>query len=320
MTRTQETLLAEFQWQATLLENLDVGVVVLDRNYNIKLWNAFMANHSGKSSDMVRDRSLFELFSEFPHAWFKRKLDTVFMLHTRSFITWQERSWLFKFKPSRPITGRASQMYQNVTLIPLSLVSGQTPYVGILIYDMTDTALSNLDLEVANDELGRLSRTDRLTGLLNRGYWEECLENEFRRFCRTRQSSTLIMLDIDNFKSINDNFGHQAGDQVIRTLANLIKHHIRTTDVAGRYGGEEFGILLVDTDAPRAQILAERLRRAVENCIVHHHNIQINFTISLGIAECSETFMEHGQWIEYADQALYQSKKAGRNQLTTTQP
>lgn len=317
MDHNQQTLSIDaFHWHIGLLQNLDVGLVVLDEQHRVHLWNAFMVNYSGMTDSYVRDRNLFELFPELPKEWLTRKLNTLFQLCNRSFITWQERPWLFQFKPSRPLTGKAAQMYQNVTLIPLTSPDGEVHQVGILIYDMTDAAMSHLDLESANEELARLSRTDRLTGLNNRGYWEECLQHEYDRYLRSNRSSSLIMLDIDHFKQINDNYGHQAGDQVIRALAKLIGAHIRSTDSAGRYGGEEFGILLPDTSASHAEVLAERVRRAAQEAKIYYDDKSITFTLSLGIAESLVEDTDYESWLKRADNALYASKQNGRNQTT----
>lgn len=102
-------------------------------------------------------------------------------------------------------------------------------------------------LEVANTELAKLSRTDRLTPLSNRGHWEEKLIAEFTRFKRYAVECTLVMFDIDHIKKVNDSFGHQAGDEVLRTMAQLLRKMVRTTDIVGRYGGEEFGVILAST-------------------------------------------------------------------------
>lgn len=124
------------------------------------------------------------------------------------------------------------------------------------------------------------------------------------------------MLDIDHFKQVNDNFGHPVGDEVIRQLARTINQLKRNTDIAGRYGGEEFGILLVDTDGNNASIFAERLRETAEACVVQHQGNSLNFTISLGLAEFNNTVDSYETILSMADEALYESKGNGRNQYT----
>ncbi|KPJ90853.1 MAG: diguanylate cyclase, partial [Gammaproteobacteria bacterium SG8_15] len=115
------------------------------------------------------------------------------------------------------------------------------------------------------------------------------------------------------FKDINDEYGHQAGDEVIRVTAEQVRKKVRATDIAGRYGGEEFGIVLIDTDADSARYLAERLRKAIDAMIVEYDGCEISFTVSLGVAEITDVTEDCRQWLESADQALYRAKESGRN-------
>ena len=160
------------------------------------------------------------------------------------------------------------------------------------------------------------SSTDRLTGLYNRGHWESNLKAAYARHQRYGHALSLVMLDIDHFKRVNDTYGHQAGDKVIEHVAGLLREHVREADVAGRYGGEEFGVVLSDTDKAGALIFAERLRKAVETLEVHYNDQAIRFTISLGVADLSQPSNDHADLIARADQALYTSKKSGRNRVT----
>ncbi len=304
----------EIHWLMDMLQSIDVGLVVLDRDYNVRVWNGFMENHSGQKSTHVIGANLFKAFPDIPEPWFRRKVDSVLTLASRSFTTWEQRPYLLRFKNYRPITGTAEFMYQNITIIPLLSADGVVNHVGIIIYDVTDIALGKTELKDANARLAQLSRTDRLTELNNRGYWEECLRSEFARFRRTRQTSSLVMFDIDHFKKVNDTFGHQAGDEVIRTTARLLREAIRATDIAGRYGGEEFGIILVDTGVDKAWILAERLRKKVEAATITFEQREIRYTISLGLAEATGAMQGHTEWLSCSDQALYEAKRSGRNQ------
>lgn len=304
----------ELHWLMDMVQNVDAGLVVLDRDFGIHLWNGFMANHSGLSPTHAIGKNIFALFPEIPRRWFQRKLDSVFQLKTRSFITWEQRPFLLRFKNYRPITGMAEFMYQNITLIPLASADGSVRHVGVILYDVTDTATGKLELESANEQLAQLSRTDRLTGLNNRGHWEECLRNEFSRCLRTRQPASLVMFDIDHFKKVNDTYGHQAGDEVIRVVAKILLDSIRGTDTAGRYGGEEFGVILPATTAADGRAVTERIRTRIEQTPVTHEDRTIAFTVSLGIADFSQDMAGHAEWLSHADQALYQAKEGGRNQ------
>ncbi|MGB0662538.1 MAG: diguanylate cyclase [Pontibacterium sp.] len=308
--------LEELHWQLSLLQTLDVGLVVVDTDYNVKLWNMFMEHHSGIRSQEIIDASLFDVCADLPENWLKQKLQTVFKLKSPFYLTWEQRPYLFCFNSYRPITGSSKLMYQNVTLMPLTSLSGDVKHIGILVYDVTDNAVGKVKLKAANDRLRVISRQDKLTELYNRGYWEECLVREYDRYRRTGHEATLIMLDIDHFKSVNDSYGHPVGDEVIRQLAALIRHMLRKTDIAGRYGGEEFGIILPNTPAEKAVVLAERLRLAVERLNIEVEGFSIGFTISLGVAEVGHHVADAKAWISRADAALYDSKRDGRNQYT----
>lgn len=302
-----------FEWVLDIFRSIDVGVVIVEKDYKIRLWNSFMVNHSGISSQDILNKNLFSCFPDIPEKWLMKKIESVFALNTRSFVTWQQRPYIFKFKNYRPITGTADFMYQNVTLIPLHSNNGEITHVGLVVYDVTDTAVSQIELESANLLLAKMSRTDVLTQLFNRGYWEECLRIEYERSLRSGQPASLVMFDIDHFKKVNDSYGHPAGDAVIRNTSYVIKNTIRQTDIAGRYGGEEFAVILPNSDAHTAHYLAERLRKKIEAQSVIHDAQVLHYTVSLGVAELSTDMSSYQQWLEASDSALYESKEDGRN-------
>jgi diguanylate cyclase len=138
---------------------------------------------------------------------------------------------------------------------------------------------------------------------------------EYKRDRRSENSSALIMLDIDNFKVVNDTYGHPAGDEVIKILAEIIKKTTRETDIPGRYGGEEFAIILPDTPVANVEFVAERIRRLVEKCTVVYDEIDIKFTISIGIAGFKLSHKDSTQWLDTADKALYRAKDSGKNRV-----
>jgi len=314
MTDTQ-TQMSEIHWLMDMFQTVDVGLLVLDRQYNVQVFNGFMENHSGHRPSSVKDSFIFDLFPELDEEWFRHKAEPVFLLKNRAFTIWEQRRYIFKFSNYRPITSSAKFMYQNSTFIPLSDTRGNVEHICVIIYDVTDVAINRLELQKANNELERLSRTDRLTDLNNRGYWEECLKNEFSRSQRSsKHVSSLLMFDIDHFKRVNDGYGHAAGDVAIQHCANILKANLRDTDIAGRYGGEEYAVILMDTPAKQAMIFAERVRKAIETSFVTYEDIIIKFTISLGIAEFSTNYETHTKWIAASDSALYVSKEGGRNQ------
>lgn len=310
----------EMHWMITMIHHIDVGLVVLDKHYRIEVWNGFMKNHSGLAPDQVRNREIFKVYPDLPEKWFRHKLDSARLLKSRAFTTWEQRPYVFRFQNYRPITGSSSYMYQNMTVVPLESLTGEVEHIALIIYDVTDEAVNKIEQKLANSRLQEISRTDALTQLFNRGHWEEQLRQEFARMQRSKRPSTLIMLDIDHFKQINDKYGHPAGDEVIREVARRIKRTKRSTDVAGRYGGEEFAVLLLDTEPDQALYFAERLRKVVEKKPVEFEQHTISLTISVGIAQNSADIESAQNWIEKADEALYTSKREGRNRVTMSKP
>lgn len=165
-------------------------------------------------------------------------------------------------------------------------------------------------------ELELLARKDALTGLFNRKALDEQLKSEVDRATRYQHEMILMMLDIDHFKLVNDNYSHLAGDRVLKEIARILLKTIRTTDFAARFGGEEFIVLLPETDIKEAGQLAERLRREIGDLKVEDEEGQsIDITASIGVA----MFPEHAQTprnlIGKADEALYEAKKQGRNRV-----
>jgi diguanylate cyclase len=315
----KDNSLAEMHWKHDLLGSIEVGIVVLDENYNVQVWNQFMESHSSIVPSQIKDKCFFDFFPEIDQGWFKIKAEPAFTLRTPVFVIWEQRPFLCKFGTSRPITSQSEFMYQNITIFPLASLTGKVDQICIVIYDVTDEAINSRGIKSLNLKLEELSRMDGLTGLHNRRYWEEQLGVEFKRNKRSEVPSSLIMLDIDNFKIVNDTYGHSAGDEVIRAVAAVIKKATRETDISGRYGGEEFAIILPDTPEENVKFLADRIRRLIEKFTIVYEGQSISFTVSIGIAGFQTDFEDHVKWIDTADQALYQAKVSGRNVVVVAQ-
>lgn len=306
----------EIHWLMDMFNTVDVGLVVLDRDYRVCVWNGFMENHSGLLPSAVKHKDLFDLFPAIDEKWFRSKSESVFVLKNRSFTIWEQQPYIFRFKNYRPITGKAEYMYQNATFIPLTNIRAEVSHICIILYDVTDIAVNKKELEDLNARLEQVSQTDSLTQLYNRGHWESTLKQEFLRTKRNGGSSALLMFDIDRFKVVNDEYGHTCGDEALRHLSKLLKTTLRETDIAGRYGGEEFVVTLLDTDEKGAEIFAERLRVLIEQSPVMYKQLEVKVTVSIGFACFSNEFKDHERWLEAADKAMYQSKKNGRNKVT----
>jgi len=177
-----------------------------------------------------------------------------------------------------------------------------------------EVAARTEELMQANDKLAELAIRDPLTGVFNRRQFMAVAESEIKRARRTGLPFTLLLIDADHFKQINDSFGHQAGDEVLRTIASDLSQKLRKTDVIARYGGEELVVLLVDTDLKNGLLLAERLRAHVASRHIHYSEHVINATISIGATEATGV-SSIDELINRADKALYAAKDAGRNRV-----
>lgn len=160
-----------------------------------------------------------------------------------------------------------------------------------------------------------LSITDALTGLFNRRHFENTADREFLRAVRYKNDLTFAVVDIDLFKHINDTYGHLCGDKILKEVAFLLNDSFRKTDIVFRYGGEEFVIILTETNAQSAQIPLERLREKVQNNKFKFKTQDIKVTISVGYASNLDDCDDATELFEFADEALYYAKEHGRNQI-----
>jgi diguanylate cyclase len=206
-----------------------------------------------------------------------------------------------------------------ITGLPLHLQSGTVAVLAslplLLAYPVTvGYTAYRLARRVRqqNDMLAQLSHLDGLTRLPNRTHWEQAAQREFARCRRSGHSSAVMMLDIDHFKAVNDLHGHQAGDAALRAVAAILRDTLRLSDLPGRYGGEEFGVVLPEIDSAGAAAIAERIRHKIEISVLEG-TPGVRVTASIGYAALVPEDNDHGSWIARADRALYAAKAAGRN-------
>lgn len=193
-------------------------------------------------------------------------------------------------------------------------VNAFNPYqIGLLevLGNQASTSMANARFHA---EIERLAITDGLTGLFNHRHFQEKLSQEVSRLERLSDPISLLIIDIDHFKKVNDTYGHPAGDAVLKDVAQIIKKTIRNIDIPARYGGEEFGIILLGTGVRGAVKMAERLRKAVMNAPFSAEKKTFHVTVSIGISTYSEDVKGKEDFVERADRALYQAKNNGRNQ------
>jgi len=177
------------------------------------------------------------------------------------------------------------------------------------------------ELAEANAKLRDLSVTDDLTGLFNRRYLVRALEAEFIRAIRYKRSFSVLLFDIDDFKQVNDRYGHSCGDTVLIKLAFLIRGCLRNSDMVARYGGDEIAILLPETEKSKATEVAEKLRGLIEGTPFEWHRETFNITCSIGIASApDDRIVGWNDLLDKADQALYRGKGTGENVVFTFNP
>ena len=188
-----------------------------------------------------------------------------------------------------------------------------------LINDVQDPGLKERFSEISKlfsakkKNLSDLAYYDTLTGLFNRHSFDKTLRKEWRRRHRYKRPLSMIMIDIDHFKQVNDTHGHQKGDSVLRTVGGIIHDNIRSSDYPCRYGGEEMAVILPETTLNSAIITAEKLRRIIEKQVEEIEGFVV--TVSMGVSSCMSDMKDPCDIVERADKALYMAKDAGRNRV-----
>jgi len=198
------------------------------------------------------------------------------------------------------------ETWLDINIVPLRDSNGRVTHFAAIERDLTAT-------KRLQQELTLMANTDSLTGLLNRRRFMDCASAEFSRAQRYQRELAMVMLDIDHFKRINDTRGHLVGDQVIKAMARHMQTLLRTSDWPARWGGEEFAILMPETPLDGATILAERLRAELATLVLPAADGPLQFTVSVGVASCTESDHHFMALMERADAALYAAKHAGRN-------
>ncbi len=178
--------------------------------------------------------------------------------------------------------------------------------------DLAAVAIEKADLY---EQLNELATIDSLTGIANRRYFFNLAETELARAVRYSRPLAALMMDVDNFKQVNDSFGHGVGDEVLVEIVQRCKQELRSNDLFGRYGGEEFSFILPETSSDAALMVADRLRKLIANKPFYVHNEAFKVTVSIGVTGFKASIPSARALLDVADQALYKSKQAGRNKV-----
>jgi diguanylate cyclase (GGDEF)-like protein len=295
-----------------VVERVGFGIFVLDREMKVLMWNRFMQDHSGLSAEKVVGKSIFANFPELPRVWLTRKLESVFQLGSFAFSSWEQRPYLFKFDHDRPITGGVDFMQQDCTFMPLTR-EREVVAVCVTISDVTHVSIVQREREEAVAKLQEYADRDGLTGIANRRYFEGRLRDEYTRWQRYGGDMSVLLFDLDHFKKINDQFGHMVGDTVLREMAQRVAQVLRLQDTFGRFGGEEFALLLPCTPLEDAMQVAEKIRHAIGDEPVDVQGVRVPVTASVGGATARAGIPSCDVLINEADAALYSAKRQGRN-------
>jgi diguanylate cyclase (GGDEF)-like protein len=211
--------------------------------------------------------------------------------------------------------------YQFFPLKSKRVILGELAYKGLLPRDEETFSILAHQFALAlrriklYKEVEKMAVTDSLTGLHTRRHFMERFAEEFERAKLRKLPLSLLMIDIDHFKRINDQHGHLAGDMVLREVAHIVTMHTREIDISGRYGGEEFSVILPDTDKQGAMLAAERIRAAVHDRKVRAYDTALQVSLSAGVATFPDDVRDLEELLDKADWALYRAKKQGRNRV-----
>ncbi|MGE5172971.1 MAG: diguanylate cyclase [Betaproteobacteria bacterium] len=303
--RTEEELCRSENLLTAIFDSFHEPFSIVDREYTIVKFN--------QAYIRIRDKRATELFG--------KKCYTV--LHNRNSVcedclvekTFRSKDPCAKEKPLPLSDG--SMAWVEIYTYPIFDYCQSVSHVIVHVRDITERKKEEEEKRQLIDNLNYLSTTDSLTGILNRRALNDMLNHEIERAIRYNADLSLILCDIDKFKNINDTFGHTAGDRALLAVTEALKESLRKSDILGRYGGDEFMIILPETTLAGAHCLAEKIRTAVEeiNLELPGNNL-IKLSLSVGLTKCGRQVDSIDSVVGLADTALYASKQTGRNKVS----
>lgn len=291
-----------------IFDAINIGLVILDRDLKIQKWNRWMEAHSGISEEKILGSSIFENFPNLNNPKFQRSCKSVFSFGNFCFFSQKLHHYLFPFKSISYSESLFEYMQQSCSIGPLRDENNVIQNLFIYVQDVTEVA-------VYEHKLLELNLKDGLTGIFNRRYMEVKLREEFGRCKRYGGELSIVMFDIDFFKKVNDDYGHQCGDFILKSVSSRISSIIRNVDYLFRYGGEEFCCMFPETEFDGAMQAAERFRKAVMEMENNFDKAIVKITISLGVAGLNDEITSADMFLKKADEALFRAKREGRNRV-----
>lgn len=300
-----------------LLDHLSIGVAVLDAHLTVLFWNRWLEEHSLLRREEMIGRPIHELFRPHIRKEFINKAREVVTSRAPAFFTHKAHQHMFPFLTVRSyLDNELMRMEQTVILSPLQDEEGVVRHIAVSVFDISDWIIYQQQLLASKKELEKLSLIDDLTHIPNRRAVMEQVDKQLHIHNRKHRELAMAIVDLDHFKEVNDTHGHQYGDEVLRKIAWLLADNLRGYDLLGRYGGEEFLLVLPETSRDEAIEACERLRLAVEAHAFRGREAPFSMTISIGIAwKGAETKGKFDQLFNAADQCLYRAKEGGRNRV-----
>lgn len=289
-----------------ILDTLENGVIILNKELNILFWNKWLAVHTGIGQEKAQGETLPKLFPDTSFSILKRKIRIAFTLKAPAFTNASVEKYIIPIKLNKITKSIFRFMRQDTVITALD-----DTQVAVLIYDTTPLLEANAVIETQLKLVEKQARTDGLTQCYNKTMFNELLAIEIKKAARHDYTFSMIILDIDNFKSVNDTFGHLVGDYVLKELAAISSKSIRESDIFARWGGEEFCILLPQTGIEKAVGVADKVRRIVA---AHDFGEAGRQQCSFGVAQYSEDSRQ-SDLVRHADEALYHAKHNGKNRV-----
>lgn len=290
---------AELAALRAIIDELDAGIVVLDKARHVQFVNRAFRRFWRVPDEWAQGRPSFIKLM-----YCGRGLQAYAVTADKLGDYVAKQLELIRTGNEHPLSIRLTNG-QVVTFRCKALPDGGRLLTYVNVNELADQA----------ESLERLARTDALTGLNNRRHFLALAQTEWSRFLRYGRPLSLLMINIDLFKSINDTCGRDAGDEVLKTLAKILQKHKRASDIAGRLGGEEFAVLLPDTPLESAVAAADRLRHLVADCVITVEKRRMPVTVSVGASTARAEMTGFDELLKEADIALYEAKRSGSNQV-----